>query len=125
MSLDVTLTEGSTTFACVCEGCGHQHVTTQDKVVYESNITLNLNTMADAAGMYYHLWRPEEVEVTTARQLIQPLHQGLAVLRSDPERFRRFDASNGWGRYDDLVRFVESYVRACEEYPDATVSVSR
>lgn len=29
-----------------------------DKVVFETNITHNLNTMADKAGIYYACWRP-------------------------------------------------------------------
>ncbi len=93
--------------------------------VYEANITHNLNRMADAAGIYQALWRPEEIGVTQAKQLIEPLRAGLAKLRSDPERFRAFNPSNGWGDYDGLVEFVANYLIACEEYPEATVRVSR
>lgn len=35
------------------------------------------------------------------------------------------DAANGWGTYDDFVRFVAEYHAACVKHPDATVSVSR
>lgn len=93
--------------------------------VYDDNITHNLNKMAEAAGIYKHLWRPDEIGITRANQLIEPLRQGLKLLRSDEKRFRKFDAPNGWGRYENLVRFVEGYLAACEENPYAAVRVSR
>ena len=93
--------------------------------IYDANITHNLNKMADAAGIYKHLWRPEEIEITKAAQLIEPLREGLALLLSDPERFKEFDPENKWGDYDGLVDFVRSYLAACEENPNATVEVSR
>lgn len=93
--------------------------------VFHANITHNLNRMADEAGIYKALWRPEEIGITQARQLIEPLRAGLAALNTDPERFRALNPSNGWGDYDGLVRFVARYLAACEQYPDAAVYVSR
>jgi signal transduction histidine kinase len=34
-----------------------------DNVLFVSNITHNLNIMADKAGIYQHLWRPEEIGI--------------------------------------------------------------
>ncbi len=93
--------------------------------VFEANITHNLNKMAIEAGIYKHIWRPEEIDVTTAVQLIQPLTDGLALLKSDPARFKKFDTPNGWGVYEHLVDFVERYLAACVAAPDAQVMVSR
>lgn len=93
--------------------------------VYDANITHNLAKMAGEAGIYKHLWRPDEIGITHASQLIEPLRTGLALLRSDEPRFSQFNPSNGWGSYDSLVRFVKEYLEACEENPDAKVSVSR
>lgn len=93
--------------------------------VYSGNITHNLNKMAQAAGIYRELWRPEEIGITHARELIEPLTKGLARLVADPEHFRQFDAPNGWGRYEHLVNFVEDYLRHCIENPDAEVRASR
>ena len=39
--------------------------------------------------------------------------------------FEAFNASNGWGKYENLVRFVRDYLSACEKNPTAVVSVSR
>lgn len=93
--------------------------------VYTSNITHNLGRMAQEAGIYKHLWHPEELEIKTARELIEPLKTGLDLLKSDPARFEKFNASNGWGMYEHFVPFVQEYLEACEANPDATVEASR
>lgn len=93
--------------------------------VYWRNITHNLNRMAGEANIYKHLWRPDEIGITTAVQLIEPLEAGLALLQSEPDRFREFNPPNGWGTYEGLVDFVADYLNACKEHPDATVEVSR
>jgi len=96
-----------------------------DSEVYNSNITHNLNEMATEAGIYEYLWRPDEINVDTAKELIKPLQEGLKTLKDDPSRFKMFNPSNGWGNYDVLVGFVKNYLAACEQYPEAVVSVSR
>jgi hypothetical protein len=93
--------------------------------IYDYNITHNLNRMAEAAGIYMHLWRPDEIGITKASELIEPLRAGLELLRSDETRFRAFDAANGWGRYEHLIEFVSNYLAACEENPEAEIEVSR
>lgn len=93
--------------------------------VYWGNITHNLGSMAAAAGIYKHLWRPEEIPITRAKELIEPLEAGLKLLKDEPNTFRKFNSPNGWGTYEGLVRFVEEYLAACKENPDARVSVSR
>jgi hypothetical protein len=93
--------------------------------VYSANITHNLKNMAGEAGIYEHLWRPDEIQITKAKELIEPLRQGLHNLKSEPERYKKFNPENGWGSYDVLVKFIENYLNACYEYPDADVEVSR
>lgn len=96
-----------------------------DDTVYDANITHNLGRMAEAAGIYKPLWRPEEIGISLAGDLVRPLEAGLARLEADPEKFRDLNPPNGWGSYDSLVLFVRSYLAACRDYPTATVSVSR
>jgi hypothetical protein len=96
-----------------------------DGEVYSANITHNLATMAEAASIYDALWRPDEHGLTKAHQLIEPLRAGLAKLRADPQHFEQFNSPNGWGLYKYFVPFVAAYLSACEDYPDADVSVSR
>lgn len=93
--------------------------------VYWRNITHNPGKMAAEAGIYRHLWRPEELGLTRASELIEPLTVGLELLRSDPERFRAFNPPNGWGNYEGLVDFVAEYLAACIENPAADLRVSR
>lgn len=93
--------------------------------VYSANITHNLGEMAQEAGIYTHLWRPDELGLTTAGELIEPLRIGLMLLKQDPDRFKKHNSPNGWGVYEHFVLFVEKYLAACEENPDATIEVSR
>ena len=93
--------------------------------VYSRNITHNLNKMAMEAGIYEALWRPEEIGIVRADQLIEPLTVGLEKLKADPEYYQKFNAPNGWGMYEHFVPFVEDYLQACKENPDAEVNVSR
>ena len=97
----------------------------ESDTVYSANITHNLGKMADEAGIYYACWRPEEIGVTKANQLIPLLRDGLAKLTADPAHFRKFNSKNGWGLYENFVPWVRDYLNACEGYPDADVSVSR
>lgn len=96
----------------------------QPTVVFERNITHNMTKMAIEAGIYKHLWHPDELGVKTARELIVPLRDGLALLRSDPGRFRPYNPSNGWGSYAGLIEFVAGVLAGCEEFPDATIEAS-
>jgi hypothetical protein len=93
--------------------------------VYTDNITHNLGSMAAEAGIYKHLWRPEEINITKANELIEPLRHGLHSLKMDPERFKKLNPENGWGTYEGLIQFVENYLNACYQYPDTNIEVSR
>lgn len=93
--------------------------------VFTYNITHNLNKMADAAGIYQALWRPEELGFTRAEDLIDPLMRGLALLLDNPGRFKHFNPANGWGNYEGLVKFVSAYLLACYTNKNATILISR
>ena len=97
----------------------------ETNIMYAYNITHNLGKMAAAVDLYYYLWRPEEVGITKAEELILPLAEGLGRLKGNPEYYKTFNPSNGWGDYEGLVKFVESYLQACIDNPDADVIVSR
>lgn len=93
--------------------------------VFHQNITHNLGRMAEEAGIYMHLWRPEELGIETAAELIKPLKVGLGLLKSDPARFEAFNSPNGWGLYKHFVPFVEECLQACMDYPNAKPRSSR
>ena len=99
--------------------------TEDDEQVYWANITHNLGKMAGEAGIYEALWRPEEIGKTKASEIVELLEKGLSDLKARPEYFEKFNSPNGWGMYEHFVPFVEKYLEACKEYPDAIVGVSR
>lgn len=93
----------------------------REVVVFDETITHNLAKMADAAGLFYPLWHPQEHGYRTARDLVPTIRLGLERLEADPGRFRTFNSDNGWGTYEDLVKFVRRMLDACEANPEATV----
>lgn len=126
MSLDVRLkSEDWVEQECICPNCHHTHSFEDYEYYYDANITHNLGTMADEAGIYKCLWRPDAINITQAKELIEPLREGLEKLKSNPEHYKQFDAKNGWGTYEDFVPWVEDYLEACEEHPEATIEISR
>jgi len=98
---------------------------TQPTEVFTQNITHNLNKMAQAVNIYQHLWRPEELDIYQAKQLIAPLAVALYKLKEDPTGYEIYGPDNGWGTYNDFVKFVENYLKACIDNPEATVEVCR
>lgn len=97
----------------------------EDNTVFHANITHNLVRMAREAVLYDCVWRPDEHGLLRARHLIGAMRAGLKLLESEPERFKKLNPSNGWGRYSTLVTFVKEYLAACKLYPSASVRVSR
>ena len=93
--------------------------------VFSANITHNLNKMAMAVDIYTPLWRPEEKGFTKAEDIILLVEAGLEKLKSDPKKYKEYDSDNGWGLYIHFVPFVEEVLRACKEYPKATIEISR
>ena len=93
--------------------------------VYSRNITHNLNKMAEAAGIYTVLWRPDENGITKAHQCIAPLREGLLDLIAHRAHYEQYNSPNGWGLYKHFVPFVTDGFMACCEHPDADVEVSR
>lgn len=107
MSLDVYLTDDG------------------DNEVYSANITHNLNKMADAAGIYKYLWRPDEIGISTAGELVAPLTEGLVDMLRRPDHYKQFNPENGWGSYDGFIPWLVEYIKACAANPNASVRVSR
>lgn len=100
----------------------HEQETNQ---LFHANITHNLGEMAEAAGIYKHLWRPEELGIDLAMFLIPPLTEGYRKLLSEPEKFEELNPPNNWGDYEGLVDFVGRYLLACIAHPEAQIEISR
>jgi hypothetical protein len=100
-------------------------VVTEEKCVGDFNITHNLNKMAEAAGIYGMLWRPEENGYKKAGEMLELLERGLADLKAQPDHYKQFNSDNGWGTYNGFINFVEGVVAVCKEHPDADVFAYR
>ena len=85
------------------------------------NITHNLGRMADEAGLYAALWRPSENDITIADDLIPILEDGIQAMKDEPEHFKKFDAKNGWGTYDNFLPWLEELLLKCKEFPAGLV----
>jgi len=96
----------------------------EQECVFESNITHNLHKMATEAGIYEACWHPEKINAVFASDIIPLLEKGLKELKDKPEYYEQFNASNGWGTYRVFVPWIEEYLNACMEYPDAKIKVS-
>lgn len=95
------------------------------KEVFSANITHNLNKMAMAVGIYEALWRPEESEFTKAEDIVEIVENGLNELKANPKKYKEYDSDNGWGLYIHFVPWAEDVLKACKEYPKATIEISR
>lgn len=94
--------------------------------VFSADLTHNLAKMASEAGIYKHIWRPDELpDVKCAGDLIEPLTAGVKAMKEDPERFIALNPPNGWGSYEGFLPWVERYLAACVEAPKALIKVSR
>lgn len=125
MSLDVTLYGPPELHTCRCQVCNDVHKATIRPALFEANITHNLGRMAEAADIYLALWRPEEIGIKQARELIPLLRAGVARMKQNEEAMKKLNAENGWGTYRDFVPWVERYLEACIRFPDAEVEASR
>jgi hypothetical protein len=113
--------------------------------VYSANITHNLGKMASEAGLYEALWRPhrlkpgydipeddykaeweyEDNNPVRAHEIIEIIEKGLADMKSRPKHYEKFNSPNGWGMYEHFVPFIEKYLAALKEFPEAQVECDR
>ncbi len=101
------------------------YLTSNGEEVFTRNITHNLGKMAGCAEIYKHLWRPEELEITCAFELIIPLRKALHEMVDYPNKFVACEPENGWGDFAEFFAFVWDYYLACKEHPAALITASR
>ena len=116
MSLDLSL-EGR---RC-CSKCGHSD-DPESIEFFSANITHNLNSMFEAAGLYQILWYGDGY---VAQDVIADLEAGLRDMVKRREFYETFNASNGWGKYEHALPWLRGVIAACRKYPTATLRCSR
>lgn len=100
---------------------------------WHGNITHNLTKMAqecygDIHSLYDLLWNEESLhdEPYDNKAYIMDLLFCLENLRNNPDYFKQFNPSNGWGTYKQLVEFVRSFIHALVEMPEgSTIEYSK
>jgi hypothetical protein len=82
------------------------------------NITHNLKPMTIEAGIG-GLWDISETDprTTRAKFWIPRLELAVHLMTNYPKRFRKLDAPNGWGRYENFLPWVQELLRRCVEAP--------
>lgn len=97
----------------------------RENKLYTRYVTHNLGKMAQELGIYEYLWRPEEVGVVQAKQLIKPLGVAIDNIRDRKAHYRTFNPPNGFGTMDGFIDFMIDYLKACRTYPNAFVDACR
>ena len=88
--------------------------------VLELNIPHCYKPIAAKAGIDQYIWRPFELGIHKAAQLIQPLQIGLRLLEVAPAQFETFPQEY----FEQFVGQVRTYLEACKANPDAEVSAT-
>lgn len=115
-----------------------QEIEIETNEFWHGNITHNLGKMAENClsldeesqryNLYYLLWRDTQVPFTGNYLNVYIAHLAycLYVLRNNPNYFKQFNPSNGWGTYEQLVEFVRSFIHALIDMPSgSTIKYSK
>lgn len=90
-------------------------------VLFRCNITHNLTKMWAEAGIYSVIYDPTQ---PLAGELVKPLLAGLKLMGSDPPRFQKYDAPNGWGLYVHAVPWLAELTVQCALHPKAVYRIN-
>lgn len=125
MSLDIHLEIPAPVITCPHCGGALPGSSSDAIEVHSQNITHNLGPMAADAGIYEALWHAEDIRDFNAGKLAAILEPAISEMKAYPDKYRRKDASNGWGTYDQFVPWLERLLEACKENPECSVRSSR
>lgn len=105
-----------------------QEIEIETNEFWHGNITHNLIKMAqecrmecdpqhEGLSLYDLLWRDDYPWEMSHLEYTQCLMACLVSLTDEPERYRQYNPSNGWGTYEQLVEFVKSFIHALVDEP--------
>jgi hypothetical protein len=97
------------------------------------SLTHNLSPMASAVSplFYTALWHPETLPLqypsiydkprsfANPEEIITIIESGLITLKSDPDEYKKYEPSSGFGTYQELVHVVEEYLATLRIVKDA------
>lgn len=101
---------------------------------WHANITHNLGNMASHVpikiglldtDLYIVLWRPEKIGIKTINNLLPLLVKGIYYMIDHRIELEQYNAPNGWGTYNDFMKFLLNLKQACEDNDrDCLIEVS-
>lgn len=115
----------------------YNHLSESDKNAFQkgscwqANITHNLGEMAahipvGNTTLYMACWRPEEIGIKTAGELLPLLIEGLHYMIDHRKELEQYNSPNGLGSYDDFMKFLLNYKQACEDNdPECLIDADR
>lgn len=90
----------------------------ENGILWKRNVTHNLANMAKHIivgeyDFYRLLWHPDDNGFLAATKKYRELiYQGLAYMLSHRKELEQYNPENGWGSYNSLLSFVQSYAEA-------------
>jgi len=117
MSLDFDLTEKYIKIKLSDLTC-EEYIET----VYSRNITHNVNIMWKESGCYEALY---ESDGKKAVEIIPILKDAIEKMGSDPEKYKKMNAPNGWGTYESAFNFLTNVFKACFENPNSIINIDK
>lgn len=92
---------------------------------WERNITHNYGSMANVLGCYEAIWRPEEIGISQAKEIVPFLEKAIVEFDSKIGLLNQEVPENGWGDTDGFKEFLDDYLCECKKHPELKVSISR
>lgn len=84
------------------------------------NITWNVRELiAKSSG-----WEIKNMDNNgTAEEIGKMIEMGIKNLTKNPEKYRQYEAENGWGTIEGTLNFYRNLLEACKKHPYAYVFV--
>lgn len=88
--------------------------------------SVNKSALRLESGLWSVTWGMcEQGEWGPPMVLIPDLQKALGELRANPDRFAPFQKGVGIAcTYEGLIDFVEHYLLACQNYPEASIAIN-
>lgn len=93
--------------------------------VYSDSITHNVVPMAQKAGIYRMVWRPEEAGISVAKELIDPLEKAVKDMINNRGDYVALSPANSLVSYEEFLGFLVRLADNCKRNPQASVTASR
>lgn len=76
------------------------------------------NMIKEVCGSYPSSWKGKK-----CADMLPVLTTACEELKNNGDKYKQFEASNGWGTVETTLHFLDSIRKACEEYPTAVIEV--